>query len=87
MQSCFRYAAVCKPFIYREVATPANVNYRVFKYLLIVTIFSVIVNFPRFFETSFLTKEHIVWSGNSTEVKSKLTFDVSALRKNPQYIR
>ena len=64
-----------------------NVNIRVFKYLIIVIIFSVFVNFPKLFEADFVTKESTVISGNITEVKTELSFGVSALRRDPLYIR
>ena len=80
---------MCRPFSYREVARPENVNLRVFKYIFFVTIFSLIINISRFFETKFVTKSFNITSdsGDSFESGTKLSFDVTTLRRDPNYIR
>ena len=83
----FRYSAVCHPFSYRESARPANANKRVFKYVFCVTFFSCTVNMPRFFETEIVTKRFSTTSGNSTETLTRISFDVTDLRRDPDYIR
>ena len=83
----FRYSAVCDPFSYKESSKPENVNMRVFKYSLIVIIFSLIINFPRFFETQIVEESLISNNSGQAEVISFITYDVTQLRRDPDYIR
>ena len=83
-----RFSAVCRPFSYREAARPENVNLRVFKYIFFVTVFSSLINITRFFETKFVTRHfNISMGNNSFHSGSRLTFDVTSLRRDPNYIR
>ena len=87
-----RYTAVCHPFYYRDVVLATSVNCRVAKYVIPVIVTAVIINIPKFFET-----ELIYISQNGTEFNETaslndealytLTYDVTDLRKDPDYIR
>ena len=87
-----RYTAVCHPFYYRDVVLATSVNCRVAKYVIPVIVTAVIINIPKFFET-----ELIYISQNGTEFNESalvndealytLTYDVTDLRKDPDYIR
>ena len=83
----FRYSAVSQPFAYRAVSLSENVNNRVFKYLIIIITVSFSVNVSRFFETKIVTNSVNVTNGNTFEVRSRLSFELSDLRKHPDYIR
>ena len=60
---------------------------RVFKYSLIVIIFSLIINVPRFFETQIIEETLISNNSGQAEVISFITYDVTQLRRDPDYIR
>ena len=60
---------------------------RVFKYSLIVIVFSTIINFPRFFETQIVEESFISNNSGQAEVISYITYDVTQLRRDPDYIR
>ena len=83
----FRYTAVCQPFAYRAVSLSSNVNHRVFRYLIIIIIISCMVNVSRFFETRLITKSVNVSNGDSFEVETRVSFELTELRKHPEYIR
>ena len=83
----FRYFAVCEPYKYRVEARPENVNIRIFKYLLIVITISCFINFPRFFETELVSLTLNRTLDTSVETVTILTYEVTELRKNPEYIR
>ena len=83
----FRYFAVCEPYKYRVEARPENVNIRVLKYLLIVITISCFINFPRFFETELVSLTLNRTLDTSVETVTILTYEVTELRKNPEYIR
>ena len=82
----FRYYAVCQPFKYRLQSRPENINIRVIKYLLVVIIASLFINWPRFFETKIVIK-----ATNETvdglEGDRQATYELTSLRRNPDYIR
>ena len=82
-----RFCAVCDPYEYKENSKPDNVNGRVFKYFLIVIIFSVFINSPRFLETRIVTESFKTNNSGSVEVIFHTTYDVTNLRRNPDYIR
>ena len=84
---CFRYFAVCEPFKYRVEARPENVNVRVFKYLFIVIGISCFINFPRFFETKLVNLRLNRTVGNTVKTVNILTYEVTKLRENSEYIR
>jgi len=81
-----RYSAVCKPFAYRA-SNNSDVNQRIFKYLISIIFFSCIVNFSRFFETELITESVNVSIGDSFQVQQRLSFELTELRKHPDYIR
>ena len=88
----FRYCAVCHPFYYRDAVQTTSVNYRVAKYVIPVVFFAIILNIPKFFETEIFyipkNKTGLAESANVTDdVLYMLTYDVTELRKNPDYIR
>ena len=60
---------------------------RVFKYSLIVILFGLIINVPRFFETQIIEESFISNSSGQAEVISFITYDVTQLRRDPDYIR
>ena len=62
-----------------------NENPKMFRYLSIVIIFSVLINIPRFLETELEWKTFN--SSSDDSVDTKLTFRVSTLRKDADYIR
>ena len=76
-----------QPFSYRAASRPENVNFRLFKYVFSVTCFSGIINISRFFETEFVTKSINVTMDDSVYESTKLGFDVTPLRRDPNYIR
>ena len=83
----FRYSAVCHPFYYRDAVRSTSVNCRVAKYVIPVILFAVILNIPKFFETELF---YIPVNGTELDtpgVQFILTYDVTELRKNPDYIR
>ena len=86
--SNFRYTAVCSPYKYREMIKAQTANARVFKLILPVLVFSVLLNIPRFFETviQYETFEEIL-DDNTTVIIETIGYDVTPLRKNPDYIR
>ena len=83
----FRYFAVCEPYKYRVEARPENVNIRVLKYLLIVITISCFINFPRFFETQLVSLTLNRAFNTSVETVTIVTYEVTELRKNSEYIR
>ena len=87
LEYLFRFSAVCRPFSYRAASRPENVDMRVFKYIFFVIIFSCIINISRFFETKFVTRSFNISSGDTFESGTRLSFDVTALRRDPNYIR
>ena len=83
-----RYSAVCNPLSYKENAKPQNVNLRVFKYVFLVIIFSFLINFARFFEIRTVSKKPLsINSSEGKELNITYSFDVTDLRKDPDYIR
>ena len=88
----FRYCAVCHPFYYRDAVQSTSVNYRVAKYVIPVIVFAVILNIPKFFETEIF---YIPVNGTGLDeadnandtVSYILTYDVTELRKDKDYIR
>ena len=88
----FRYCAVCHPFYYRESVRSTSVDCRVAKYVIPVIVFAVILNIPKFFETKLFyipvnDTLHDTPANNGDDVQFILTYDVTELRKNPDYIR
>ena len=90
--TCIRYTAVCHPFYYRDAVLATSVNCRVAKYVIPVIVFAFILNIPKFFETELIylpVNDSLVndsLSLNETSLYT-LTYDVTALRKDPDYIR
>ena len=86
--SCFRFTAVCNPYKYREKNVNVNVTQSVFKFLVPVIIFSVIINIPRFYETIIVTiTTNATTADNETVLVETVTYDVTPLRMDPDYIR
>ena len=69
-----------------ETLKSSNVNRRVFKYFLIVFFFGVIINSPRFLESRIVTES--IWTNYSgyAEVFTRVTYDITDLRRNPDYV-
>ena len=82
-----RYEAACRPNVFRVNLKLQNANPKVFKYLLTIIICSILINLPRFLETELKWKSTNVTSDDSFKTETKLIFKVSALRKDPHYIR
>ena len=84
----FRYTAVCYPYKYREMIQAQTTNSRVFKLIFPVFVFSVLLNISRFFETviQYETFEEIL-DDNKTVIIESIGYDVTPLRKNPDYVR
>ena len=79
---------MCNPYKYREKNVNANVAQGVFKFLVPIIMFSVVLNIPRFFETEILTStRNITSDGNITFVVETVSYDVTPLRMDPDYIR
>ena len=70
-----------------QTSKSSNVNRRVFKYFLIVFFFGVIINSPRFLESKIVTES--IWTNysGSAEVFTRVTYDITDLRRNPDYVR
>ena len=88
----FRYCAVCHPFYYRDAVRATSVNYRVAKYVIPVVVFAIILNIPKFFETEIfyipVNKTGLDEPTNANDTVSYiLTYDVTELRRDPDYIR
>ena len=88
----FRYCAVCHPFSYRDAVRATSVNYRVAKYVIPVVVFAIILNIPKFFETEIfyipVNKTGLDEPANANDTVSYiLTYDVTELRKDKDYIR
>ena len=82
-----RFTAVCNPYKYREKNANAKVLQSVFKFLVPIVIFSVILNIPRFYETVIVTTTTNISIGlNTTIIEDTVTYDVTPLRMNPDYI-
>ena len=82
-----RYTAVCYPYKYREKNANAKLLQSVFKFLVPIVIFSVIINIPRFYETVIVTTTANITIGhNVTITEETVTYDVTPLRMDPDYI-
>ena len=85
--SSLRFTAVCNPYKYRENNVNANITQSIFKFLVLIIIFSVLLNIPRFFKTEILTSNGIIASdGNITYLVETVSYDVTPLRMDPKYI-
>ena len=79
---------MCNPYKYRENNVNANVVQSVFKFLVPVIMFNVLLNIPRFYETELLTSaRNITSDGNITVLVETVYYDVTPLRMDPDYIR
>ena len=88
----FRYCAACHPFYYRDAVRATSVNYRVAKYVIPVVVFDIILNIPKFFETEIfyipVNTTGLDAPANATDTVSYiLTYDVTELRKDKDYIQ
>ena len=83
----FRFTAVCRPFQYREKNNSSNVIKSVLKVILPIIIFSITLNIPRFFETTVVYLQENFTENNSTIFNEIITYDVTPLRMNPDYVR
>ena len=87
----FRYMAVCHPFYYRDAVRTTSVNCRVVKYVIPVIVFAFTINIPKFFETELfyipLNDTRNISDNFSGDALYILTYDVTELRRNPDYIR
>ena len=88
----FRYCAVCHPFYYRDAVLASSVKFRVAKYVIPVVVFAIVLNIPKFFETEifYIPVNETVFDKTSQandDVHYILTYDVTELRKDPDYIR
>ena len=83
---------MCHPFYYRDAVLATSVTCRVAKYVIPVIVFAVILNIPKFFETELIyipineAKLNDSFTPNVTG-EYMLTYDVTKLRKDPDYIR
>jgi len=85
-----RYTAVCQPFSYssRETGPSAKPGLRLAQFILAIVTVSVLINLPRFLEVTLVTELHNVTSElNVTEVQELVTYDITQLRRDPEYIR
>ena len=76
-----------RPNVFRANLKLQKTNPRVFKYLFTVIIGSIVINLPRFLETELKWKSSNISSGDSFDTETKLTFQVTELRKDPNYVR
>ena len=78
-----RYIAVCHPFYYRESTTGSSVTMRAVTYVVPDILVSVALNIPKFFETEiiYVNEEH------NNQTFTFVTYDLTELRKDPDYIR
>ena len=78
---------MCNPYKYREKNANDKVLQSVFKFLVPIIIFSVILNIPRFYETMIVTTTtNITIDHNVTITEDTVTYDVTPLRMDPDYI-
>ena len=77
---------MCNPYKYRFNSRENNINVRVIKYLIVVIIASVIINFPRFFETQIVMVQ-TNGTVDKPETVEIVSYELSSLRRNPNYIR
>ena len=79
---------MCLPYKYREINQSQTISFRVFKLISPVIIFSVVLNIPRFFETVVLYDSFVeVVDDNLTLTIETVSFDVTPLRQDPDYVR
>ena len=80
---------MCRPVSYRMSAILGHDSHRVAKCVAAATLLSCVVNAPRFLEIRTFRKTFTTTSpsNNSEEIASKLTFEVTDLRRDPNYIR
>ena len=88
---CFtisRFTAVCNPYKFREKNANTDVLQSVLKILVPIIIFSVLLNIPRFYETVIVNfVQNVTTVNNATVLVETITYDVTPLRMNPDYIR
>ena len=78
---------MCNPYKYREKNANAKVMQTVTKFLVPVVIFSVLINIPRFYETVIVTSTiNVTVDDNVTIREETVTYDVTPLRMDPDYI-
>ena len=83
-----RYSAVCNPYLYKENNAGPKVSWRVFGLIFLVIIFSLLINIPRFFETTIVkTTTNITFDDDETFEIEKVSFEVTPLRMDENYIR
>ena len=80
----FRYTAVCHPFYYRESLAGRTISSRVLMYVIPVIVISTIINIPKFLETELVFGKHVN-EDNVTIID--ISYDLTELRKDPDYIR
>ena len=83
-----RYSAVCRPVSYRASTIVNTATHRVTMWVAGATLLSCVVNAPRFFETKLVWKSFSTTSAsNHSEPLHKLSFEVTNMRRDPNYIR
>ena len=74
--------------MYKENNSSAKVLSRVLTFICPVIIISVVINIPRFFETVITIETvNITTENNETVEEEKISYDITPLRMNPDYIR
>ena len=67
---------MCDPYKYRVESRLENVNFRVLKYLLIVIMVSLIINFPKFFEIQIVQQSFGNRTVFSFDIRQNFSHDV-----------
>ena len=79
---------MCRPVSYRASTIVNTATHRVTKWVAGATLLSCVVNAPRFFETKLVWKSFSTTSAsNYSEALHKLSFEVTNMRRDPNYIR
>ena len=81
----FRYTAVCHPFYYRESLAGRSITSRVLMYVIPVIVISTIINIPKFLETELVFGKHV--NEDNVTIIDHISYDLTELRKDPDYIR
>ena len=74
---------MCHPFYYRESNNGSSVTMRAVTYVIPVIMVSVALNIPKFFETEII----YVKEEQNNMTFTYVTYDLTDLRKDPDYIR
>ena len=78
---------MCNPYKYREKNAQDKVMQTVTKVVVPIVVFSVMINIPRFYETMIVTTTtNITLEDNITIIAESVTFEITPLRMDPDYV-